>query len=275
MTLPLLPVRFRGWSRLHSGMLPQAQTMPRRWNKRLPLLLHLPRSSGDQSMRVRMRMMKGTREKLTWSHPKSLLNTWPSRPSHPNPWIRNPQLWLCEMFVPVIMVLLTMDFLWASAAATWPTGQCWSKRFWQGSPRSRARRLVTIAAPDKQVARLYPRKSGLLWWWQLPRGSIQTYCAWKVRHCACMRRSYLTLPMARCGTTTISWKPAASPCGSWSQPWTRQLRHLRSPSKTAVQNAPGMSDIGQPLLLLLLLLLLLMLLLLLVSDVNLLLTEVK
>ena len=76
-------------------MLPQAQTMPRRWNKRLPLmwalyvfhmmnmLLHLQRSRGDQSMRVRMRMMKGTREKLTWSHPKSLLNTWPSRPSHP------------------------------------------------------------------------------------------------------------------------------------------------------------------------------------------------
>ena len=120
MTLPLLPVRFRGWSRLHSGMLPQAQTMPRRWNKRLPLmwalyvfrmnmLLHLQRSRGDQSMRVRMRMMKGTREKLTWSHPKSLLNTWPSRPSHPNPWIRNPQLWLCEMFVPVIMVLLYVD----------------------------------------------------------------------------------------------------------------------------------------------------------------------
>jgi len=86
------------------GMLPQAQTMLRRWNKRLPLmwalyvfhmmnmLLHLQRSRGDQSMRVRMRMMKGTREKLTWSHPKSLLNTWPSRPSHPNPWIRNPQL---------------------------------------------------------------------------------------------------------------------------------------------------------------------------------------
>jgi hypothetical protein len=85
-------------------MLPQAQTMPRRWNKRLPLmwalyvfrmmnmLLHLQRSRGDQSMRVRMRMMKGTQEKLTWSHPKSLLNTWPSRPSHPNPWIRNPQL---------------------------------------------------------------------------------------------------------------------------------------------------------------------------------------
>ena len=78
------------------------------------------------------------------------------------------------------MVLLTMDFLcsrMASTAATRPTGQFWSKRFWQGSPRSRARRLVTrCAAPDKQVARLYPRKSGLLWW-QLPRGNIQTYCA--------------------------------------------------------------------------------------------------
>ena len=47
------------------------------------MFLQLQRSRGDQSMRVRMRMMKGTREKLTWSHPKSLLNTWPSRPSHP------------------------------------------------------------------------------------------------------------------------------------------------------------------------------------------------
>lgn len=74
--------------------------------------LHLQRSRGDQSMRVRMRMMKGTREKLTWSH-------LAQPPQPPQPMDTEPAaLTLRDVHASDYMALVTMDFLCSQMAST-------------------------------------------------------------------------------------------------------------------------------------------------------------
>ena len=104
---------------------------------------------------------------------------------------------------------------------------------------------MTIAAPDKQVARLYPRK------WtavmaaaagqhpNLLRLEGETLClhAQVIPDTSDGKVRYHNDLMKACGLTLRELIAAMN---------KTTVRHLRSPSKTAVQNVPGMSDIGQP-----------------------------